>query len=639
MKQGSFNKLEKIFGKDNKIIIPDLQRDYCWGNPVGKSSNKSLADIFSSELVKEAQKDLDYKEFSYGIIYCYQYPKSFLYLCDGQQRLTTLYLIIGVLNCYYPNKKFNTLLQTADGLPRLKYEVRHTTDYFIRNLVDEVFLKSDVNNLNKIITTPWFRDEYMHDPSIKSIKDAIISISQNIRGQKYDKIADFIMNKIGFVYINLEADDALEQKKFIKIREYGEKMYELVNTCGDPMEFNEHKKSSLLSSLPIEKRKEWTEKWEIWQDFFWIHKGEQFSADKGFNEFLVWITKINGFHLDIITIEKYFKAFFIIITIQDKLVNFRKFAIVNLKTQFLKNQQPSSSVLYSALEYLHLSDLVSFDGKNYSLNEGDIDFDVLFRFVRFFSNLSKNFFVEKEILKISRLIKYPQDICAINLLENESLIKSFGDEEFLKLNIYKLQTNDIERKKVEDTLWLAEDHNYLNGRLAPFFKLMEFDLTKNYEIFSLDAFKVFYQKFDLLVSIESNLEKVRMVMLTKSFDAFHEGWSWNSKRYYLGISTDFTFWRKHISSDAFLNVLKNLNDDVTLDSILTNEIDSITNSNNKTIVKTLATKASDYWQWNNNKRFFIFHNEIRIPNGVQAKDNTDTLKYLVDTENHNVQNN
>ena len=43
MNQGAFNKINDVLKDNNKIVIPDLQRDYCWGTVIAKDNKKSLA--------------------------------------------------------------------------------------------------------------------------------------------------------------------------------------------------------------------------------------------------------------------------------------------------------------------------------------------------------------------------------------------------------------------------------------------------------------------------------------------------------------------------------------------------------------------------------------------------------------------
>ncbi|MBP4140050.1 DUF262 domain-containing protein [Flavobacterium geliluteum] len=623
MNQGTFNILSDVLKKENKIIIPDLQRDYCWGTVLTNHNKKSLAYNFTNELIKEAENKLKYKEFSYGIIYTYEYPKSFLYLCDGQQRLTTLYLILGVLNCYQQNEKLSDLLQFKNGQPRLKYEVRNTTDYFINNLVNLTFKNKNTADLEDVSKTSWFRDNYKDDPSIKNAVIALKDISNLINQSNFETVTDFILNKIGFVYINLEAKEEGTKQTYSKIREYGEKMYEIVNTCGDPMEPNEYQKSILLSKIPVEKKKEWTSKWEIWQDFFWVNKGFQLSADEGFNEFLSWIKKIEATgEYSIEVVEEYFKAFFLLITIQEKLLSHRSCWIKNLKDEFERIQKPNLMVLYPSLIYLKNSTNVKFNSNKYYVDEENVNYDEVFRYIRFFSNISRN---TETIDTAIKLAKDNGNCDVVNFIkiQSDEYKSILTTEEIHKLIIYVNCQDNSEREHIENKIWSAEDENYLNGKISPLFKWMNIIYPNSSNGFKLSDFEKTYQLFTELVN-KKNIDKLSIAMLvySENFSEFREGSSWGCERFYLGVEHDFTFWRKWIPSKQLETIIEIYSNNIKLDEIISLELNKQTDITRQIIIRFLFTKASGFWQWNNTKRYFIHGKEICFPNGVQAKENT-----------------
>lgn len=623
MNQGTFNTLSDVLKNENKIIIPDLQRDYCWGTVLTNHNKKSLTYNFTNELIKEAESKLKYNEFSYGIIYTYEYPESFLYLCDGQQRLTTLYLIIGVLNCYQENEKLSSLLQFKNGQPRLSYEVRNTTDYFINDLVNFTFKSKEVTDLDDVSKTSWFRDDYKDDPSIKSAIAALTDISNLINHGNFEAVTDFILNKIGFIYINLEAKEKGSKQTYSKIREYGEKMYEIVNTCGDPMEANEHQKSLLLSKIANEKKKDWTSKWEIWQDFFWVNRGLQASADEGFNEFLFWIKKIEAtddYSIEIV--EEYFKAFFLLITVQQKILTRRNGEIIDLKDEFKRIQKPNLMVLYPSLIYLKNASAVKFDTKKYFINEENIDYDELYRYIRFFSNISRNTESIDTAIKLAKHNGY-NDVINFIKIQSDEFKTILSKEEIRKLMIYANSQDNEERENIENKIWLAEDHSYLNGIVKPLFKWMDIIKTNNSNVFSLSEFEKSHQFFLELIN-PKNIEKLRIAILIngESFSDFREGWSWGCERFYLGTDNDFTFWRRWIASKELEKIIGPFSDNKTLAEIITEELNSQTDNYRKTIIQYLFSNASTFWTWNNTKRYFIYEKEICFPNGVQAKENT-----------------
>ena len=104
LKSGEYFNLYTIFsGINHKIVIPDLQRDYCWGNPDKNLVSKFLDTIFS----------LDKKQkWPMGLIYGYtdSLYSEHIQLCDGQQRLTTLFLVVGIINRLLPDNEYKHLL-------------------------------------------------------------------------------------------------------------------------------------------------------------------------------------------------------------------------------------------------------------------------------------------------------------------------------------------------------------------------------------------------------------------------------------------------------------------------------------------------------------------------------------------------
>ena len=143
--------LKNIFGGRAKIVIPDLQRDYCWGLETYDKNNKRQGELvtqFVTGLIEgynAGQNDF----MSLGLLYGYESPKGQIQLCDGQQRLTTLYLLLGVLNRMVSNDELPSLLMSDfekvdDQEPQLLYAIRESTLYFLSDLTYHYFL----SNLN-----------------------------------------------------------------------------------------------------------------------------------------------------------------------------------------------------------------------------------------------------------------------------------------------------------------------------------------------------------------------------------------------------------------------------------------------------------------------------------------------------------
>ena len=113
-----------FYFKDNnkQIVIPQIQRDYAEGRKIGKVNEvrKSLLSDMIYAVCNDKKTELDF-------VYGYERNGSFEPL-DGQQRLTTLFLLSWVLST---NK--NNLI--VDGKSILSYKNRNTSLDFCNELV------------------------------------------------------------------------------------------------------------------------------------------------------------------------------------------------------------------------------------------------------------------------------------------------------------------------------------------------------------------------------------------------------------------------------------------------------------------------------------------------------------------------
>src|SRR5690606_13000417 len=80
------------------------------------------------------------------------------------------------------------------------------------------------------------------------------------------------------------------------VSEQGEELYIYMNARGEQMQSNENIKADLLSRhRDINVKNEYGKYWEDWQDFFWVNRGGNKNADRGFNEFLACIAGLENY--------------------------------------------------------------------------------------------------------------------------------------------------------------------------------------------------------------------------------------------------------------------------------------------------------------------------------------------------------
>lgn len=453
--------LGDIFNGENKIIIPDLQRDYCWGDKA------DLVENFTDNLIELFVKDKS-QHITMGLIYGYEEPSHYLQLCDGQQRLTTLFLLLGLLNKRTKNSFEQYIItDTIRKEPRLQYAIRENTLYFLFDLAGNFFTRDNITlHVKDIRKQPWYFKDYDVDPSIQSILNALDIIdkrltSQNIK-DKYNIFGDFLICNVFFLYYDMEN------------RRNGEETFVIINTTGEPLTVTENLKPLMLSKITDdEKQKSVSKDWEQWEDFFWQNRDENDTADIGLKEFFRWVVLLQfdiindnktDFQnivesmpstelrkLDLETMKKYFP---IITFLFDK-------KLIDEFDSYLAPQEQNDQIrLFKILPVIE-----------YIARFGRSDIENIKRVIRFFFNLSRVDNVRKAIseqlpesLKIIK--KLPNaDITSLLKLKDEISKTLLTDEESFKLALYK--TGGQERQNYEKRFWAAEDHPIWRGEIKP----------------------------------------------------------------------------------------------------------------------------------------------------------------------------
>lgn len=266
MESGKMYSLSEIFrGENNKVVIPDLQRDYCW-------PEHNLVEPFVRSLI-EMSKELmgEEQDLTMGLIYGYydRLAPEHLQLCDGQQRLTTLFLMIGVIFRRLGGKEFQDLLMSDfelnedDHEPYLQYAIRESSLYFLSDLTYYYFLGKGerIENVDSVRSQPWFLSNYRLAPTVNSILSATEMIEGILKGWSQEQLSafgSFITTKLKFLFYDMGN------------RENGEETFVLINTTGEPLSPTQN-----LKPLVIEHNKNVANvacRWEEMETWFWQNR-------------------------------------------------------------------------------------------------------------------------------------------------------------------------------------------------------------------------------------------------------------------------------------------------------------------------------------------------------------------------------
>ena len=295
--------LAQILSGNNKIVIPDLQRDYCWGDKAfnkDTKENEELVTDFVNNLIDSCFEKSSEK-ITLGLLYGYEHPKNRIQLCDGQQRITTLFLLLGMIN--RKTRKFSQYLISDKKEPYLQYAIRESTLYFLDDLVDEFFINESDYSANQINEQKWYFSEYKEDASIQSMIAALQRIENTFSKSTalasiddFSKFGNFILHDLEMFYYDMGN------------RTQGEETFVVINTTGEPLTATEHLKPVLLGDLDNNKKnypnisgvenqetklEYYSRQWEDMEKWFWQNRTKSSkTADGGLKDFFVWYWQI-----------------------------------------------------------------------------------------------------------------------------------------------------------------------------------------------------------------------------------------------------------------------------------------------------------------------------------------------------------
>ncbi len=277
-----------------QIIIPEIQRDYVWKRTNVEKLLKSIVED-AQENASEAQQKLreqlpivppevrvilerelrTNEVFSnIGFIYAYEDRefKNRYFLIDGQQRITTIYLLLLATAIKDDKTDYFSSNYFHNKQPKVDYKVREASHNFLINFISFLLEGGPVEAVKDQY---WYYSIYNNDKTISSLLNNYEVIENYIREK--DLSVDYIENNIRLWFFDIN-----------KSRQ-GEELYIYMNSRGEEVIANENIKAGLLESCSEEEKNIWGAEWEDWQDFFWKHRGNNVNADNGFNEFLRWI--------------------------------------------------------------------------------------------------------------------------------------------------------------------------------------------------------------------------------------------------------------------------------------------------------------------------------------------------------------
>jgi hypothetical protein len=253
-----YNKLYGHKDSFDKILIPKIQRDYAQG----RKGKEKLRERFLSRLFSAIDKpsalpiELD---FIYGKLD----DHDVFYPIDGQQRLTTLFL----LHLYIAKR---TDCESTDALRKFSYETRDSSKQFCEKLheidgADYKGIKTYIENKY------WFTRRWKNDPTIKSMIVMLDSIDSHYSDFSKEDLCDIwnrLKSNIQFWLLTLDDLKATDDL-YIKMNSRGKQLTDFEHFKAE-IESYTHSSTSGQFSLKVD---------TTWTNLLWAYRDKENDFD------------------------------------------------------------------------------------------------------------------------------------------------------------------------------------------------------------------------------------------------------------------------------------------------------------------------------------------------------------------------
>ncbi|MFB5269095.1 DUF262 domain-containing protein [Paenibacillus enshidis] len=247
--------LQKVFSENFWFLIPEYQRSYVW-----KTDNiiELLEDLYFAFIHKPD------KDYFLGTLVLKRYNMSSFpeyEVLDGQQRLTTLFIMLAVLRDIISNQQFKNTLQKKiyqeenilENIPsrsRITYKIRDNVEGFIHGFIIQP------EGTTQTAALKLYADSSNDNLSISNMANSALVMREFFLRQKQtgslEEFLKFVFNRALFIYVSTEnTEDAF-------------RLFTILNNRGIPLTNADVLKSQNIGALPTEREKNKYAK--IWEE-------------------------------------------------------------------------------------------------------------------------------------------------------------------------------------------------------------------------------------------------------------------------------------------------------------------------------------------------------------------------------------
>lgn len=202
------------------VVIPQLQRDYAQG----RDEAKELRERFLSQILHVLRRE----EGRLNLDFVYGYDKALspnhhpiFYPLDGQQRLTTLWLLHWYL---LPSE---SVAEEREWLLRFSYHTRSSSTRFCQLLVEHAVVDRSRLDVAAIKDQPWYRQSYNADATIAAMLGTLRTIKELVAPEERVALWERLCHQrvLTFDVIDIKGEEfRLTDELYIKMNARGKQL-------------------------------------------------------------------------------------------------------------------------------------------------------------------------------------------------------------------------------------------------------------------------------------------------------------------------------------------------------------------------------------------------------------------------------
>jgi len=273
---------------DRNVEIPRIQRDYAQGreNKEVESIRVNIVDAIANALSLKRPLNFD---FVYGQHEQSESGKKRLIPIDGQQRLTTLFLVH-----WYLAMRDSKQLKARNALSRFIYSTRVSATDFCRKLIENdvklPVINGEPGSLSDAIQDEaWFITTWLKDPTVAGMLTMLDALHRDLFHNPggYD---DLVKDRLLTFHIADMEHLSLDENTYVRMNARGKPLTEYEHFKA---QFEKHladNRSLVVADFPRRMDVDWTR--ALWQ-----YRDSENLIDKAFMALFTFVTEIN-FYLD-----------------------------------------------------------------------------------------------------------------------------------------------------------------------------------------------------------------------------------------------------------------------------------------------------------------------------------------------------